>query len=513
MNKGELMEKKRLIINLTANIISYSSTILISFLLTPYLIAKLGKEVYGFYPLANNFINYISIISIALNSMASRFITIEITKRNYKKANIYFSSIFFANIILTIILLILMSILVFFLDRILTIPIDKVLTIKILFLLSFLAMLINMITSIFGVAAFAKDRIDLSSIGEIIKGISRILLYIILFNFLKPNIIYVGIVAIFIEIINFIINYNITKKLLPNIKIKGKYFKIDTVKEVLVAGIWNSINQLGGNLLYGMDLVIGNIFFGESIGAELALAHTVPQLVNGVISMLTSVFMPRITHRYALGDIKGLVNEVKISQRIMGLITNVPICMFIIFGQEFFDLWVPGSDSKKLQVLSIMTISHLILVGVVWPISNLNIVMNRVKIPSIIMIVNGIINIISIIALLKFGVGGVYVIPITTMFISFIWFGIFIPIYPCKSLGVKPITFYPAIIRTVVSVPIILLVSNTIKNLFIIDSWIVLIILGIICGIISIIINGLIIFNPLEIKKFIITVFKNRKKI
>lgn len=492
------MEKRRLIINLIANIISYTSTILISFILTPYLIRVLGKEVYGFYPLANNFINYMSIITVALNSMAARFITIEIVKNNYKKANKYFSSIFFANIILSLILGMLMLIIVVFLPRILNIPLNLVDTIKILFSLVFLSMIINIITSIFGVATFAKDRIDLRSISEIIKGVLRIILYILLFNIFKPNIIYIGLIAVILESVIFLVNYKFTKILLPKIKIDIGKFDIKVIKQVIASGVWNSVNQLGGSLLYGMDLIIGNIFLGEIASGEISIVQTVPNFINGIISMLTGVFMPRIMRKYAENNINGLIKEVKMSQKIMGLIVNVPICIFIVFGKEFFDLWVPGNNSYILQKLSILTIMHLILVGVVWPISNLNIVMNRVKKPSLLMILNGVINITSMIFLINNSQLGILAIPLTTMFISFIWFGIFIPIYPCKSLSIRKTTFYPVIIRTIISVPIIILMASSIKKIFIVDSWIKLFIIGGLCGGIGLVINAVFILGIKE---------------
>ena len=73
-----MSEKKQTVVNLIAKIISYGATLLISFFLTPYLVEKLGKEAYSFYPIANNFVNYMGVITIALNSMASRFITIHL---------------------------------------------------------------------------------------------------------------------------------------------------------------------------------------------------------------------------------------------------------------------------------------------------------------------------------------------------------------------------------------------------------------------------------------------------
>lgn len=105
---------KRIVINLISNIVSFSSTLLISLVLTPFLINTLGKETYSFFPLANNFVSYMTIVTNALNSMANRFITIEIAKKNNEKANMYFSSVFYSNLILSAILFIIMFLLLFF---------------------------------------------------------------------------------------------------------------------------------------------------------------------------------------------------------------------------------------------------------------------------------------------------------------------------------------------------------------------------------------------------------------
>ena len=86
--------KKRLFINLTASIVSFFVQLAINFFLSPYLVEHLGDAAYGFIGLANNFVSYASILTVALNSMASRFISIEINRQNHKKANEYYSSIF-----------------------------------------------------------------------------------------------------------------------------------------------------------------------------------------------------------------------------------------------------------------------------------------------------------------------------------------------------------------------------------------------------------------------------------
>ncbi|MGN1432220.1 MAG: hypothetical protein ACI4XI_00820, partial [Ruminococcus sp.] len=68
---------KQMSINIIASIVAFGVTIGINFFLTPYLVSSLGTEAYGFIGLANNFVQYATIVTSALNSMAGRFISVE----------------------------------------------------------------------------------------------------------------------------------------------------------------------------------------------------------------------------------------------------------------------------------------------------------------------------------------------------------------------------------------------------------------------------------------------------
>ena len=125
---------KKFIINLVSCIVSFIITIGINFLLTSYITEAVGVEAYGFVSLANNFVNYASIITLALNSMASRFISVSYHKKNIKEANQYFNSVLVANISLILILLIPSILIVVFLEKIVTISPNLILYVKIIFL-------------------------------------------------------------------------------------------------------------------------------------------------------------------------------------------------------------------------------------------------------------------------------------------------------------------------------------------------------------------------------------------
>ena len=71
---------RQLAVNLIAQIASFLVSFGISFFVTPYVTNKLGSDAYGFITLADNFVNYASLITIALNSMASRLLRLRYTR-------------------------------------------------------------------------------------------------------------------------------------------------------------------------------------------------------------------------------------------------------------------------------------------------------------------------------------------------------------------------------------------------------------------------------------------------
>lgn len=483
----EKSKNYQLAVNIISSVISTVAGLGVAFLLTPYLISNIGKEVYSFYPIANNFVTYFTIIVTALNAMASRFITIEILQGHEKKSKIYFSSVFFSNVILVIIFLVPMVIVTYNLERIFDIPDGYVWDVKILFSLVFAAMIINVLSSIFGVATFVKERIDLRSYQQLIVVIFRLLLYVGLFTIFKPNIIYVGIVALCESIINLIIQIFQTIKLIPGFNISYKLAQLSAVKELIISGIWNSINSLGSNLLSGISIFLANLTIGAAASGNLSIVQTLVNLCTTLITMLVNVFYPRLTREYASNGLKGLERATLLSQKIMGGITTVPILLLIIYGKEFYQLWMPSENSDLLQFLSFICLVPYVIEANMWTLTQLYSVLNHVKTPSIIMLLFGISNMISILVATQFW-KDVFIIPLITTLFILGYCLIFVPLHIAHELKISAWCFYLHFIRMSIASAVIIVMGYGIKKFTVLDNWGGLFISGCITGILGYII-------------------------
>ena len=94
--------KKTLSINLVASFIVTGVNVCVNLFIMPYIVNNTGSEAYGFVSLANNIVNYATIITVALNSVSSRFIALAFHKGHQKEANEYFNSVLWSDIIICI---------------------------------------------------------------------------------------------------------------------------------------------------------------------------------------------------------------------------------------------------------------------------------------------------------------------------------------------------------------------------------------------------------------------------
>lgn len=489
------MSNRRLAINMVATIFSFFVTMGINFILSPYIINTVGKEAYGFVGLANNFIGYAQIITIAINSMAGRFITIKIHKGEMEAANKYLTSVVLANILTALFLLIPFSAMILNLEYIINVPQDIQNDIQILWTLVFINFLIGLVLGTFSISTFVTNRLDLSSIRDIQSNIIRVIILILFFSLFTPSVWYIGLASIVCTIFVGVFNIYYKIKLLPDVKVRLKYFDTKVIIELLYSGIWHVVIKLGQILSDGLDLLISNIFIDSSAMGLLAIAKTVPTAITSLLGTVTGVFTPQLTIYYAKNDKDELVNELIKSMKFTGLFTNIPLAFLLAFGTTFYTLWIPNEDVNLIQITSILTVYGVLATGVINPLFGVFTITNNVKVHSFVIVLNGLINTILVFILLKTTKLGILAIAAISSTTSTIRNLIYTPIYASYCLQISKKTFYPTILKYILSSTILVGIFSLLKGGLINSNWITLILYSMICGVIGIILNYIILLD------------------
>lgn len=495
--------KRQLTINLVAQIIALAVNLFISFYVTPYIIEMVGVDAYGFVGLSNEFIGYAQIITVALNSMASRFITIRIHENDYENANKYFNSVLLANFILGFILGIAGLFVIIFIDKIINVPRTLLQDVRLLWVLMFSNFILTIIASVFGVATFAKNKLYLSSLRQIEGQVLRVIILLICMHFLPPSTWYIGLGAFVLTSFTSWYNYRYTKQLLPEIKITKGYFDFVKLKEILASGIWNTVTKISGLLSSGLDLLITNKFIGATAMGVLSLSKTVPNLILSMFATMASVFVPELTINYAKKKFNEMKEQLIFSIKLLGYFSCIPMTILFAYGKDFYSLWAPTQDALLLQRLSIITCFAFVISLPLEPLWNVFTVHNKVKQSSLYLVINSFLTIAIVFILLNF-VDDIntklYIVAGVSTCFAIVRSLTFLPLYSAKCLNFKWNTFYGVIIKNIMSVIILTGVGLTIRNVFHIDNWFELFLVCAITGILACILNFYIILNKKERK-------------
>lgn len=497
----EVLQRNRnrqLVINISSSLIAFGVNLIMSFFLSPYIVNTIGVEANGFISLANTFISYATLVTIALNSMAGRFITIAIHKNDKELANKYYNAVFGGNLIITILLIIPSIILISKLENIINISLNLVPDVKILFSILFINFFIATALPNWSIAMFATNKIYLNSLRSVEASLLKLVTICILFIAFQPKVYYVGLATLISSIYITIFSGYYKSILLPQLKIKYIYFEWRYVKELVYSGIWNTINQAGIMLLSGLDLIIANLFVSPVEMGMLALSKTLPNVISNLAGTLNGVFAPALTIDYAKNDKMALKKSLKQSMKLTGTILTIPLTILILYGKEFYQLWVPNENASMLNMLSILTCFGFVFTCGIQCLYNIFTVTNKVKVNSILLLCSGIISTFIVFILLNTTNLGVFAIASVSSFINLIRNMFYTVPFAAKYIGLKWNTFFPEVFTSVKSVIILILVGSLIKRIVIVNSWMTLIISCILTSILGLLLNAIIVLNKNE---------------
>lgn len=441
-----MTNNQKITLNIVANLFSFAITIVISLFITPIIVDALGGEAYGFVGLAQNFVGYAALITVALNSMSSRFVSIEIYKGNDEQANKYFTSVFLANVLIVLVMLPVLAVVVWNLERLIEIPAQLVTDVKITFAITFLQFLLNVLLSHYEIATFVTNRLYLNQKNTLIASVLRLGLILVCFNVFSIRISYLVAATLVGHLFCYFMNLVYTKRYLPQLKLRKSDFDFAYIRRLLASGVWNLLSRISSILQDGLDLLLTNLFVGPLEMGALALSRTITTMFYSLRGTLDYPFVPPMTECYARGDIDGVVRNTRMGNKILGIVMIAPMAVFAVYGRSFFDLWVPGEDSTMIQTLALLAMINLLASSCINTVFSVFSVTNHVRTPALVGLLCGVLTIGVNMVLLNFTDLGVYAIAATASVIGLLRNSIFTPLYGAYCLGVKKSTFYREIL-------------------------------------------------------------------
>ena len=257
-------------------------------------------------------------------------------------------------------------------------------------------------------------------------------------------------------------------------------------------------NSTEGAVGRTLDLLLANLLAGSIASGSYSVAKTVPNFVQSIISVLVAVFVPQLTIYFAQKKQKEMIHNISFSVKFIGALSAIPVGFLLAAGQDFFQLWVPTQDANLLHGLSALTLIPLAITSCTSIINNVFTVTNKLRIPSLVLLLFGVVNTIAVIVLMKCTTLGIWAIPIVALVTGLGRSFFFIPMYAAHCLGLEKTTFYPSVVRGALCTFVMAAVTFAYRAILPTNSWLTLTLCGIVCTIIACLANFTVVFDSSE---------------
>jgi O-antigen/teichoic acid export membrane protein len=469
--------------NLLANLSYFTLSVLVNLFLVPYFIGTLGVSSYGLIPLATSLTNYVNLVTQSLNSSVSRYLTIDLQRQDYEKANITFNTSLFGTFGVTLLTIPILVAVSYYSPLFFGIPANQRQDAFLLFLGIMGSLLVRTWGGNFGVSLFAYNRLDLQNIVYSINIVFQVIFILIFFSLDSPKLCYIGYSHLVAAIIAFFVTILFSKKVNPHFKVKFQDIRISRLKELTGTGCWITIDQIGLLLLFQMDIILVNKLFGTAAGGEYSIVLIWNGLIRTIAATLAGVLTPVILTYYAQKKFDQLVILSKSAVKMMGLAIALPTGLICGFSPLILSLWV-GPEFARLSPLIWVLLGHLAINLSVLPLFPISVSYNKLRTPALATILSGIANLLLALVLSTSTGWGYYGVAIAGVIALTMRNFFFAPIYTTKVLDMSKNPFKDTMIQVLVSTVIVAGITSVIYHLSNVSNVLALIIN---CGIISLI--------------------------
>lgn len=283
---------------------------LISLYTSRVVLRNLGVIDFGIYNVVGGFVAMFSIISNSISGSISRYLTYSLGKGDIKMlAKIFATSINILYLVCVLLLIVMESFGLWFLNYKMAIPESRLYAANWVFQISILTLFIDIISMPYNALIVAYERMTVFAYIGIVEAVGKLVVAILIaYSPIDVIIYYSLLMAVVAIVIRFL--YSVYCRY--NFKESKYRFVIDLplIKEMFNFAGWNFFGVSSSMLAdQGVNIIL-NVFFGPVVNTARGLAIQVNTAVTGFSNNFMTALNPQITKSYASKNQRQYINIV-----------------------------------------------------------------------------------------------------------------------------------------------------------------------------------------------------------
>lgn len=333
---------------------------LVGFVYTPYMLHMLGQSEYGLYSLVASVISYLTIMDFGFGNAIIRYTAkFRAEGKTQEQFSMFgmFLVIYAAIGLLAVVagLVLFFNVDTMFGDTMTTYELGRA---KIMMLILTLNLAFTFPFSVFGSIITAYEDFVFQKSVQIIRILLNTAVMVCLLKMGYKAIAMVVVQTVF-NVLTLLINLFYCRY---KIRIKFLFSKVDWsfLKEIVIYSFWIFLNIIMDKIYWSSGQFILGAVSGTVAVAVYAVAIHLEGMYMTFSTAISSVFLPKISGMVARNESDATISDLFIrTGRIQFIVLAFVFSGFIVFGQQFIDLWA-GKDYADAYLISLLFLGALL---------------------------------------------------------------------------------------------------------------------------------------------------------
>jgi O-antigen/teichoic acid export membrane protein len=303
----------------------------------------LGVEDYGIYTLVAGFVSMFSFLNASLTSSIQRFYNYEGGLSGDTAIIRVFNMSIYIEIIFSLVILVLLeSFGLWYIDNKLVVPPERLNAARYIFHLSVVQLILIMLQAPFMALTLAKEKMNFFAIAGILEAALKLMIVLMLPLIAADKLIIYGLMSTGVTLAILLLYIIYVKHFFPYIRISFQWDKLLFKSMISFSGwsVFGSVAMVARN--QGINVLL-NLFFGTVVNAARGIAYQIQGAIMGFIQNITIATRPQLTEAYALGNFQR-------SEKLMCTISKVSFILLYILAlpiiykiDYILELWLGGN--------------------------------------------------------------------------------------------------------------------------------------------------------------------------
>jgi len=331
--------KARIPRNIVFNFAGYAINILVTFLIAPVVVHRLGETAYGVWGLIGQIIGYSFLFDFGIRIAVTRYVGRHLALHEPRQINRVLTTGLAFSVVSAALVLAGGGVVAYLLPQLFAIPPHLVSDARIAVLLTSVAFATSFPGSLFNGCVAALSRYDLLNIRNVGPNVLRALL-LWFFLYRGHGLLAVAAISAATFVLSYVLDLFFASRHLPDFKIGPEFLDAATLRTLLNFSFYAFVLTISWRLLFMTDNIVVGFVLGPAAVTYYAVGMSLADLLRGSLGNISNIFAPLASQMDALRQKDSLRNILFRGSRICLLYALAGVGALVVVGPSFLGFWM-----------------------------------------------------------------------------------------------------------------------------------------------------------------------------